>query len=118
MSVKERFVKDILVDEGARLKKNQGIAIGRQTTAHTGNLHNRRKMQVKASGDYDGKLTFTHTAKQRFLDLKKRTYGEKVVKSKRRIHNNFIYGHRISIYSRMLYDLTDDVVAKYKELEK
>lgn len=42
-------------------------------------------------------------------------YGSKLVRRARKIHTRFAYGHYESIASRLMYGLTDDVVAEIKQ---
>ena len=114
MSVKSRFVQTILSDEGNRLLKNQGLTMQRKLEFHTYRLYQGRTKSVKTGAEMDGALTLQHTAYQRFLDLKQMKYGSKVVKRNRRIHNRFVFGHYSSIASRLMYDLTDEVVARIR----
>lgn len=115
MSIETRFVKSILEDEGKRLMQNQAAALGRKLTMRTGRLFNTRKMSVTGGSEMDGQLSFDHTVYQRFLDMKTLRYGSHEVKRNRRIHNRFVFGHYTSIASRLMYDLTDEVVAEFKE---
>lgn len=118
MSVKSRFVQTILSDEGNRLLKNQGLAMQRKLEFHTYRLYQGRTKSVRTGAEMDGVLTFQHTAYQRFLDLKQMKYGAKVIKRNRRIHNRFVFGHYSSIASRLMYDLTDEVVARIRQIKQ
>lgn len=115
MSIKERFVKSILEDEGRRLMENQAAALGRKLQFRTGRLFNTRKTSVSGGAEMDGQLSFSHTVYQRFLDMKRLQYKSKEVRRNRQIHNRFVFGHYSSIASRLMYDLTDDVVATFRE---
>lgn len=115
MSIKQRFVQSILEDEGRRLMRNQSLALERKLQFHTNRLFNTRRTSVSGGADLDGRLTFTHTSYERFLDIKRLRYGAKLVGRHRKIHNRFVFGHYSSIASRLMYDLTDDVVAKIRE---
>lgn len=115
MSIQQRFVKSILEDEGRRLMRNQSLALERKLRFYTNRLYNIRRTSVQGGADMDGQLTFTHTSYERFLDMKRLRYGSKVVRRNRRIHNRFIFGHYSSIASRLMYDLTEDVVARIRE---
>lgn len=115
MSIETRFVKSILENEGKRLMQNQAAALGRKLTMRTGRLFNTRKTSVTGGADMDGQLSFDHTVYQRFLDMKRLKYGSFEVRHNRKIHNRFVFGHYSSIASRLMYDLTDEVVAEFKE---
>lgn len=111
MGVKERFVRNVLEEEGRRMLGAQGAAIGRAVRFHTGRMFNDRSITVSGGADMDGKLTFTHTDYERFLDMKRLCHGsgKSNIKSNRRIHNRYVFGAYSSIASRLMYDLTDDV---------
>lgn len=115
MSIQQRFVKSVLEDEGKRLMRNQALSLERKLQFHTHRLYNARRTSVQSSSDMDGQLTFSHTSYERFLDMKRLHYGSKVVSRNRKIHNRFVFGHYASIAGRLMYDLTDDVVARFKE---
>ena len=63
----------------------------------------------------DGTMTYQHTIEERFLDMRVLRYGSKLVRRARKIHTRFAYGHYESIASRLMYGLTDDVVAEIKQ---
>lgn len=115
MSVKERFVKSILEDEAKRLVQNQAATLSQKLQNRTGRLFNTRKTSVSGGIGMDGQLSFAHTVYERFLDMKRLQYKSKEVHRNRRIHNRFVFGHYSSIASRLMYDLTDEVVATIKE---
>lgn len=115
MSVKERFVREILQDEGRRLLSNQSLALGRKLNVRSGRLMSTRRVSVEGGDVYDGRLSFTHTAYERFLDMRRLRIGSKDVYRNRKIHNRFVFGHYSSIAGRLMHDLTDDVVARIRE---
>lgn len=115
MSVKERFVREILQDEGRRLLRNQSYALERKLSVRSGRLLNARRVSVQGGDVYDGQLSFKHTAYERFLDMRRLHLGSQEVRRNRKIHNRFIFGHFSSIASRLMYELTDDVVARIRE---
>lgn len=115
MGVKERFVRNILEEEGRRMLSSQGAAISRAVRFRSGRLFNDRSIMVSGGADMDGKLTFTHTDYERFLDLKRLRHGSKTTRSNRRIHNRYIFGAYSSIASRLMYDLTDDVAESIRK---
>lgn len=102
-------MRDVLEDEGRRMLASQGAAIGRAVRFHTGRMFNDRSVTVAGGSDMDGKMTFTHTDYERFLDLKRLRHGSKVSRSRRKIHNRYVFGAYSSIASRLMYDLIDDV---------
>ncbi len=112
--VEQRFVDEILTSEGARLLKNQGAAFAARLRFHTRHILERRKAEVSAGNGYSGKLAITHTAYQRFLDLRTMNYGSKAVRRNRKIHNRFVWGHFNSIAYRLTNDLTQDVAARIR----
>ncbi len=115
MSIKQRFVQSILEDEGRRLMRNQALALEQKLQFHTRRLFSTRRTSVSGGSDFDGRLSFIHTSYERFLDMKRLHYGSKIVSRHRKIHNRFVFGHYSSIASRLMYDLTDVVVAKIRE---
>lgn len=116
--VEQRFVAEILTSEGERLLTNQEAAFSARLHFHSNNIVARRVAEVSAGADYSGKLALTHTAYERFLDLKAMKYGSKIVRRNRKIHNRFIWGHFNSIAYRLANDLTRDVAARIRsELE-
>jgi len=56
----------------------------------------------------DGKPTYTHTAYERFLDMRRRGGQRKPLK-RRRIHNRFVFGAYAGIAERLMYGLTEEV---------
>lgn len=110
MSIRERFVENILQDEGRRLLRNQSLALKDQLTFHTGRLYGERHIQVTSD-----RLTFTHTAYERFLDMRRLNVGGHTIRRNRKIHNRFVYGHYNSIINRLLYDFTESAAAQISE---
>lgn len=116
--IKSAFVKRILLDEGKRLKKNQGAAIGRRLKFHTYRLFQDRQIDVVGGDEMDGKLKFTHPDYERFLDIKRTVRNKNTNRAStrsRRIHNRFIFGHYFSIANRLMTDFTDDVAKSIAE---
>ena len=110
--IKHEFIKRILQDEGSRLKKYQGLAIEKRIHFHTGNLFNKRFISINAEGSDGAVLSFKHTARERFLDIKRSKRGRetnRIVTTNRKIHNTFVFGHYQRIATRLMYDFTDDV---------
>lgn len=61
-----------------------------------------------------GTLTFVHVAYERFLDMKRLQRGGKSVKSNRKIHNRYVFGAFASIAERLMYEFTEDVIARIR----
>ena len=114
-SVRQRFIRDVLEDEGRRLIRNQSVAIMQKLKSRTGHLVSARSVSVSGGDSSDGVLTFRHTAYERFLDMKSVQYGSAKVRRNRRIHNRFVFGHYHSIAKRLAYGLTEDVVTQIRE---
>ncbi|MEQ8548750.1 MAG: hypothetical protein RIC03_12610 [Cyclobacteriaceae bacterium] len=104
--IKKRFVEQILKDEAARYKKNQGLAMRKLLTFHSNNVIASRVFTVNKSDELDGQLNMQHSIVQRFLDMKKK--GGKRKKSYP-IHNKFAFGHYYSIANRLMSDFTEEV---------
>lgn len=117
--VEQRFVAEILSSEGARLLKNQQAAFAARLHFHSGNIVDRRRAEVTTDGQYSGMLTLTHTAYERFLDLKAMRYGSKIVRRNRKIHNRFVWGHFNAIAYRLANDLTESLSDRLRtEIQK
>lgn len=85
---------------------------------HTGDLYDGRNFTVDGGIGMDGKMTITHKSYQRFLDIKRKTRNKKtnkITKISYPIHNRYAFGHMYSIANRLMFDLTDDVVAGIKK---
>lgn len=115
MGVRERFVREILEDEGRRLYSYQTAAIQRRTVSRSGRLLSGRSVSVQAGGDYDGVLSLQHPAYERFLDLARIRRGKTTVRSAKKIHNRYVFGAYSSIAARLMNDLTEDVAARLSE---
>jgi hypothetical protein len=89
--VEQRFIKDILTSEGVRLLKNQEAAFAARLKFHSGDILSRRQAEASAT-ETSGKLSVTHTAYQRFLDLRRMKYGTKEVRRNLKIHNMYVWG--------------------------
>lgn len=115
MGVRERFVRNILEEEGARMLRNQSVAMRSAVRFRSGRMYDDRSITVEGGASMDGKMVFTHTTYERFLDMKRLQHGSTTVKSNRKIHNRFVYGTYISIANRLMYDLTEDVAESIRE---
>lgn len=110
MSVRSRFVADVLEEEGATMLRYQESAIRKSTKSHTGRLIGRRRITVEAGSDASGKLTLHHLDYERFLDMK-RLKGSKKPGRRRRIHNRYVFGTYSSIAKRLMQELSDGVAS-------
>ena len=111
MTVKGEYIRRTLLDESNRWLKNQNTVLATKLRTRTGRLVNERSMSVSEQGEMSATMTYQHTIEERFLDMRVLRYGSKLV----RIHTRFAYGHYESIASRLMYGLTDDVVAEIKQ---
>lgn len=110
--IKQRFVADVLSHQGKRLLRNQGNALYKKIHFHTGELQSRRFFSVSGSDGMDGQLSFSHLARERFLDMKREVKGREGGTRRRsgyRIHNRFMYGHYFAIARELMVGLTDSV---------
>ena len=108
MTVKGEYIRRTLLDESNRWLKNQNTVLATKLHSRTGRLVNERSMSVSEQGEMSATMTYQHTIEERFLDMRVLRYGSK-------IHTRFAYGHYESIASRLMYGLTDDVVAEIKQ---
>lgn len=107
MSVRARFVRNILEEEGRKMLSRQGGAISSATESRTGRLSGSRRVNTSSGGDMDGMMSFTHVDYERFLDMRRRKDGSK--RKRRRIHNRYIFGAYSSIAERLMFEFTDEV---------
>jgi hypothetical protein len=115
--VKKEFVRRILEDEGKRFEKNQGLAMRKFLHFHTGLTERSRLFKVETADNFDGKLSIRHLARQRFLDIKRKSRSTKtrrVQRISRPIHNRFAFGHYYAIAYRLMYDFTEEVASGIK----
>lgn len=112
--VQQYFIEQVLMQEGDRYLKNQETAMEALLNFHTHNIVDRREVRTGTSADLSGKLVIGHTAYERFLDMKALQYGNRVVRSNRKIHSRYIWGTYYSIAYRLLNDFTDKVAAGIK----
>ncbi len=111
MGARERFVQTILGEEGEKLEKYQGEAIKKRLKLKSGYILSARNIATQGGEEQEGRLTYTHAIYERFLDMKRK--GKSRGK-RRKIHNRFIFGAYASIAKRLMYDFTEDVVARYR----
>lgn len=107
MATIDRFVQDVLREEGDIMLSRQGAEISIRTKERTGNLISGRR--VTSTPD---RLTLEHPIYERFLDMKKR--GRK----RRKIHNRFVYGTYGTIAYRLMNGITDIVSEDFKQIIK
>lgn len=107
MATIDRFVQDVLREEGDILISRQGAEISVRTNERTGNLISGRRVSSTAN-----RLTFEHPIYERFLDMKKR--GHK----RRKIHNRFVYGTYGTIAYRLMNGITESVADDFKKIIK
>lgn len=115
--VKKEFVKRILKEESERFERNQGNAMRKLLQFHTGDTESMRKFTVTSADHYDGKLSLRHLARERFLDVKKKTRSRSSRRIRKRsypIHNTFVFGHYYSIANRLMVDFTNEVAEGIK----
>lgn len=112
--VQQHFIEQVLTQEGDRYLKNQETAMEALLKFHTHNIVDRREVRTETSADLSGKLVISHTAYERFLDMKALQYGNRIVRSNRKIHNRYVWGTYYSIAYRLLNDFTDKVAAGIK----
>ena len=113
MTVKGEYIRRTLLDESNRWLKNQKTVLATKLHSRTGRLVNERS--ISEQGEMSATMTYQHTIEERFLDMRVLRYGSKIVRRARKIHTRFAYGHYESIASRLMYGLTDDVVAEIKQ---
>lgn len=112
-AVRSRFIRNVLQDEGEKMLQRQGEQIAARTTRRSGRLESTRQIQVRGSdGSLDGTLTFTHTAYERFLDMK-RIAGRPT--GSRKIHNRFVMLTFGKIAWRLMHEFTDEMQRSLKQ---
>lgn len=114
MSVRSRFVTDILQEEGTSMLQYQEMAIRKSTKSLTGRLIGLRHITVEVGSDASGKLTLHHLDYERFLDMK-HLHGVKKSGRRRKIHNRFVFGAYSSIAKRLMTEFGDEIVSLCQE---
>ena len=115
MTVNGEYIRRTLLDESNRWLKNQNTVLATKLHSRTGRLVNERSMSVSEQGEMSATMTYQPTIEERVLDMRGLRYGSKLVRRARKIHSGFAYGHYESIASRVMYGLTDVVVAEIKQ---
>jgi len=109
-AIERQFVNEVLNEESDRLFKNQGMAMRRLLTFHSGQTFSNRSATVSRGDEMSGKMTLKIMARVRFLDLRKSKKGRGRSRAKRLpIYNKLIMGTYYHIANRLMYELTDDV---------
>ena len=124
--IRKEFVKQVLEEEGKELHDNQGKAIAKLLHFHTNRLYDERPYSVESADDMDGEFSMSIAGYGRALDIKpknnqisaqdKYTHWRKRRRTKAfPIYNRFVFGHYYTIAYRLMYGMTDDVVAGMKK---
>lgn len=112
MSLKLKFIQEVLEDEARRFERNQGRAISKEVKFRTRHIIQGRTSSV-GDGPGDTKvLTFKFPHYIRLLDIKrdrKKKSGKGTTRRSLRIYNRFAYGHYYSIAQRLQHDFTEEV---------
>ena len=111
MSVRARFVQNVLEEEGQAMLRRQSSALSSRLESRSGHLISSRRVETSGGVDMDGILSFTHPDYERYLDIAKPAKG----KRRRRIHNRYTFGAYQRIAERLMYEFTDDVAAAIRE---
>lgn len=107
MATVDRFVQDVLREEGDFLITRQGKEIAARTKSRTGNLISGRRVTTTAD-----RLSFTHPVYERFLDMKR---GKR---KRRRIHNRFVYGTYATIADKLMNGIRERVADEFKQINQ
>ncbi|WP_286753869.1 MULTISPECIES: hypothetical protein [Sphingobacterium] len=119
MSLESTFIRNVLKEEGQRLKRNAGKAISREVKFHTKRLLDDRTIEVLDTPASGGTLVYTVPAYNRLLDIKqerKKKSGIGTSLRSLRIYNRFVYGAYYSIAFRVANDFTDEVKAQIRQI--
>lgn len=106
------FIEQVLSEEGDRYATNQEAAMSAVLNFHSRNIVNRRQLHTEQGADLSGKLVISHTAYERFLDMKALHYGARIVRPNRKIHNRYVWALYYSIAYRLANDFTEQVAEK------
>ena len=119
MSLESTFIRNVLKEEGQRMKRNSGKAISREVKFHSNRLLNDRTVEVLNTPDQGGTLQYTVPHYNRLLDIKqerKKKSGLGTSMRSLRIYNRFVYGAYYSIAFRVANDFTDEVKAQIRQM--
>ena len=105
--VRDRFIRNILSEEGVRMIQRQTARIEASVGTRSGTLLASRSVSVQSGdGSFDGSLTLVHPVYERFLDMKRYSNG---VRHKRRpIHNKIVMAAFNRIAYRLMYEFTEE----------
>jgi hypothetical protein len=110
--LEQRYIRQVLQEEGASLKKQQTTTM-RRAGFSSRELFASRKIDVT-----DNVLAFEHLAKHRFTDMKRRRTVRGVIKKKNYpIHNRIIYAHANNVVRRVSFGFTDDIKKQMQNIE-
>lgn len=110
--IKQRFVGQVLREQGQEMLRRQEDVIRKKTKFRSGTLLASRILSISDGNGYmDGRLSFRHVAYERFLDIKKKVGASRGGYKTRnlRIHNRFIMGGYYAIAKHLMYGLTQEV---------
>lgn len=111
MSVRARFVRNVLEEEGRAMIRKQSAALSSQLESRSGHLISSRRVDISGGADMDGMMSFSHPDYERYLDIARPAKR----KRRRRIHNRYTFGAYQRIAERLMFEFTDDVAAAIRE---
>lgn len=112
MKIESTFIRNILKEEGARMKTNQSKAIAREVKFHSHRLLQDRSVTILPSSELGGTLSYSVPHYNRLLDIKrdrKKKSGTGTTFKSLRIYNRFVMGAYYAIGFRIANDLTEVV---------
>lgn len=112
MTIESTFIRDILKEEGARMKTNQGKAITREVKFHSYRLLQDRVVNILPTPNMGGTLRYSVPHYNRLLDIKrerKKKSGTGSTVKSLRIYNRFVMGTYYAIGFRVANDFTEIV---------
>lgn len=108
-ALKDRFLQNVMEEEGADMVKAHQKAISDLLNEDTGLTRSSVRQIVRAQS-HTATLEVSHLKRQRFLDMKTRnTKDGRKRKRAYRIHNRIIFGHLNNIIQKLSYGFTDAV---------
>lgn len=112
--VKKEFLRRIITQESADLKKDQELALRKFLQFHTGDTESTRKFSVSVNEEYlSGTITMQGRAHIRFLDIRKkspRAKSDRINTVRRRyIYNRHVFKTYLRIARRLMFGLTMEV---------
>lgn len=112
MSIKLKFIEEVLLDESRRFHSNQARAISKEVKFRTKRIITDRTSSVSSGSDGGTVLSFKFPHYIRLLDIKrerKKKSGKGTTRRSLKIYNRFVYGHYYSIAERLQHDFTEEV---------